>query len=60
MKPPEEMSQVEMAAFVQTLLADLGIRVVLSGGAATAYYCQNRYLRQKFLQHASHDLEGRQ
>jgi len=44
MKPIEEFSQIEIAAFVQSCLAEKGIRVVLSGGAATAYYSLNRYV----------------
>lgn len=44
MKLPVEMSQVEMAAYVQTMLAEKGIRVVLSGGAATSFFCENRYV----------------
>jgi hypothetical protein len=44
MKPISAMTQIELAAYVQTGLAAQNIRVTLSGGAATAYYCQNRYI----------------
>jgi len=43
MKPVKEMTQIEVAAFVQSHLKDQGIRVVLSGGAAVAYYSKNCY-----------------
>ncbi len=43
MKQISQMSQIEIAAFVQTHLLSEGIKVVLSGGAATAYYCKNKY-----------------
>jgi hypothetical protein len=35
MKQISQMSQIEIAAFVQTHLLSEGIKVVLSGGAAT-------------------------
>lgn len=44
MKTIKKMSQIEIAAYVQTWLADKEIRVVLSGGAATAYHSLNRYV----------------
>lgn len=44
MKPIHEMTQIEIAAFVQTHLEQNGIHVVLSGGAATGYFSQNTYV----------------
>lgn len=44
MKPVKEMTQIELAAFVQTYLREQGIQVTLSGGAAVAYYFENRYV----------------
>ena len=44
MMPVAEMSQLEIAAYVQSWLEQKGIHVVLSGGAATAYYSLNRYV----------------
>ena len=44
MKPISQFTQIEMAAYVQSLLEKEGIRVVLSGGAATAYYSANKYV----------------
>lgn len=44
MKPISEMTQIEIAAYVQTSLHEKGIEVVLSGGAATAYYSNNQYV----------------
>jgi hypothetical protein len=41
MKSPGEMTQLEMAAFVQSILEQHGILVVLSGGAATSLHCDN-------------------
>ena len=43
MKPIADMTQIEMAAFVQDQLNSSNIRVVLSGGAAVAYRTENRY-----------------
>ena len=43
MKPISDMTQIEMAAFVQDQLNKSGIRVVLSGGAAVAFRTENRY-----------------
>ena len=44
-----EMTQIEMTAYVQTLVEVKGIKVILSGGAATAYRCANKYV--------SHDID---
>lgn len=44
MKPVSAMSQVELAAFVNSRLSAAGVRVVLSGGAAVAYYSRDRYV----------------
>lgn len=37
------MTQIEVAAYVQTALEEHGIQVVLSGGAAVSFFCDNRY-----------------
>jgi len=44
MKPVSEMSQLEIAAYVQSHLLNKGIQVVLSGGAAASYFCRNQYV----------------
>lgn len=44
MKPLREMSQGELAAFVDQHLQQRDIEVVLSGGAAVAIYSMNRYV----------------
>jgi hypothetical protein len=44
MKQISEMTQIEIAAYVQTYLMENGVEVVLSGGAATAYYSNNQYV----------------
>ena len=44
MKNVSEMTQIELAAYVQSWLEKKGIRVILSGGAATEYYSRNRYV----------------
>jgi hypothetical protein len=44
MKPISTMSQVELAAFINSRLSEAGIHVVLSGGAAVAYYSHDRYV----------------
>lgn len=44
MKSIAKMSQIEIAAYVQTWLENKGVRVILSGGAATAFYSLNRYV----------------
>lgn len=43
MKTIAEMTQIEVAAFVQSHLERQGIHVVLSGGAAVSFFCDNRY-----------------
>ena len=37
------MTQIEVAAFVQSHLKDHGVHVVLSGGAAVAFFSNDRY-----------------
>ncbi len=44
MKAIAKMEQAELAAFVQSNLARLGVAVVLSGGAAVSVYTKNRYI----------------
>lgn len=44
MKSISRMSQAELAAYVQTYLASKGIHVVLSGGAAVAFYVGVQYV----------------
>lgn len=44
MKPIREMSQGELAAFVDTHLKEYGIQVVLSGGASVAIYSDYKYV----------------
>ena len=44
MKPISEMLQIEIAAFIQSHFNLRGIKLVLSGGAATSYYCYNEYI----------------
>ncbi len=44
MKPIREMSQIELAAFVQTHLQTQGVSVILSGGASVAFYSDNQYV----------------
>ena len=44
MKSIKEMTQGELAAFVQSHLREKGIDVVLSGGAAVSIYSSNRYI----------------
>ncbi len=44
MKSPGEMTQLEMAAYVQSILEQHEIKVVLSGGAATAFHSDNKYV----------------
>lgn len=43
-KPISEMTQLELAAFVQSHLATNGIDVVLSGGAVVAFYTSGKYV----------------
>lgn len=44
MKSIARMTQAELAAYVQASLAENGITVVLSGGAAVSIYTLNRYV----------------
>ena len=44
MKSIKEMTQAELAAFVQSHLWEKGINVVLSGGACVSIYSSNRYV----------------
>ncbi len=44
MIPIREMNQAELAAYVQTQLAEAGLKVVLSGGAAVALYSGGMYV----------------
>jgi hypothetical protein len=44
MKQIKNMSQVELAAYVQDSLAEAGITVVLSGGSAASFYSGNKYV----------------
>jgi len=44
MKSIKEMTQGELAAFIQSHLRDKGIDVVLSGGATVSIYSINRYV----------------
>lgn len=44
MKPIVEMSQGELAAFVQTKLREAGIEVILSGGAAVSIFSADKYV----------------
>lgn len=44
MKPIAEMSQAELAAYVQSSLREKGIEVVLSGGAAVVIYSDGEYV----------------
>jgi hypothetical protein len=44
MKSIKDMTQVELAAFVQSHMRKNGIDVVLSGGAAVSFYTSNRYV----------------
>jgi hypothetical protein len=43
MKQIRNMSQVELAAYVQDYLQADGIQVVLSGGSAVSFYSNNKY-----------------
>ena len=49
MKQIRNMSQVELAAYIQSHMLKDGIRVVLSGGASASFYSNNEYV--------SHDLD---
>ena len=44
MKPVKDMSQAELAAYVQDRLRQQGIDTVLSGGATVSIYTANRYV----------------
>ena len=44
MKPIQEMTQIELAAYVQTRLRRKGIEMILSGGASVAFYSSNQYV----------------
>ena len=44
MKPIAEMTQVELAAFVQFHLRKKDVSVILSGGASVAFYSDNQYV----------------
>ncbi|MCB0119936.1 MAG: hypothetical protein KDD72_12955 [Anaerolineales bacterium] len=44
MKKIKNMSQVELAAYVQDALQADGIQVVLSGGSVVSFYSDNRYV----------------
>jgi hypothetical protein len=44
MKPVRQMTQAELAAFVQSHLRKNGIHVVLSGGATVAIYSHGKYV----------------
>jgi hypothetical protein len=44
MKPVRQMTQAELAAFVQSHLRKNGIQVVLSGGATVAIYSHGKYV----------------
>jgi len=44
MKKIKNMSQVELAAYVQGLFLANGIVVVLSGGSAVSFYSSNKYV----------------
>src|SRR5215510_5654057 len=44
MKKIRNMSQVELAAYIQDSLQTEGIEVVLSGGSAVSFYSSNKYV----------------
>lgn len=44
MKKIKDMSQVELAAYVQDALHAEGIQVVLSGGSVVSFYSSNKYI----------------
>lgn len=44
MKKIEEMTQIELAAFVQSHLSKKGMKFVLSGGAAASYYTDGQFV----------------
>ncbi len=44
MKQIKNMSQVELAAYIQDALQSEGINVVLSGGSAVSFYSSDKYV----------------
>jgi hypothetical protein len=44
MKQIKNMSQVELAAYIQDSLQKAGIKVVLSGGSAVSFYSSDKYV----------------
>jgi hypothetical protein len=44
MKQVKNMSQIELAAYVQDSLQEEGIKVVLSGGSAVSFYSGDKYV----------------
>lgn len=44
MKQVKNMSQSELAAYIQDPLQRENIKVVLSGGSAVSFYCNNKYV----------------
>ena len=44
MKQIRRMSQIELAAYIQSCLQKDGINVVLSGGSAVSFYSNNKYV----------------
>jgi len=44
MKQIKNMTQVELAAYVQSCLQNEGVQVVLSGGSAVSFYSGNKYV----------------
>lgn len=44
MKQIKNMSQVELAAYIQDSLSKAGIKVVLSGGSAVSFYSSDKYI----------------
>ena len=44
MKHIRNMSQSELAAYIQELLREAGIQVVLSGGSVVSFYSSNKYV----------------
>ncbi|MBM3179552.1 MAG: nucleotidyltransferase family protein [Chloroflexi bacterium] len=44
MKQIKNMSQMELAAYIQDSLQTEGIQVVLSGGSAVSFYSSNKYV----------------
>jgi hypothetical protein len=44
MKQIKNMSQIELAAFIQSRLKEAGIDVILSGGSAVSFYSSDQYV----------------